>query len=643
MTENRRNRRAEAGQTRPQTRRVFMKNTVAGAVASGLLGRRASSRPTGNISRASRPVFTPAGELRTRIEMTQDRLTRDGVPSFSVPFILADVSLDPGYPRRFSNYSGDLSGRYIGALALMPPERTAAPLDTVVRRAIRFQRADGRFGDPTLSFSPRNIGREQMALLWGNGRLLVGLLEYNSVHRDAGVLDASRRLAEFLLKVQESCARTEVMRRLVGQGASGFICFTQLIEAFALLGLQTGEHRYYEAAARIIPWLQPRGNQHSHGFLTTLRGIVQLSQASGEAEYLRSAESAYRDLIASSDYTIYGGVCEYFGSGPGDSGAEQGRDEGCSEADFVRLGLQLWQATGRMEYLERAERCLLNEFFFNQFNTGDFGHHAGYRYGYKPTESVGRAWWCCTMHGLRAFRDVVEAIVTAKDDSVRINLFLDGSWIGEQLALDLEMIESAAEGAAPRFRITTRESSSGEVSLAIRRPGWASEQNLLLNGSQIASQSAGGYLTVKRTWRKGDVLDVDMHYRFSLLTRTGTSLSPADLTNEAIEAAIFCGPYLLAADGAGTPAFLVSRGWETRQPTATSSSCRARRFHPRRTRTPAAAWPDPQHIDVSNTSTAAGRTGAPLRCARFRSRAHTNRRRLPSGCAAAGPDRSSGG
>ncbi len=555
MTQKHRNQGAEAEPTRPQTRRVFMRNTVAGAVASGLLGRKSSARPTVRPGGPARPAFTPAGELRTRIEMTQDRLIRDGVPSFSAPFILADVSLDPGYPRRFANYSGDLSGRYIGALALMPPERTAAPLDTVVRRAIGFQRADGRFGDANLSFSPQHIGREQMALLWGNGRLLVGLLEHNSVHPDEDVLLASRRLAEFLLKVQESCARAEVMRRLVGQGASGFICFTQLIEAFTLLGLQTGERRYYDAAAKIIPWLQPRGNQHSHGYLTTLRGMVQLSQATGRAEHLRSAEGAYRDLIASSDYTVYGGVCEYFGAGPGDSGAEQGRDEGCSEADFVRLSLQLWQATGRTDYLERAERCLLNEFFFNQFNTGDFGHHTGYRCGYKPTESVGRAWWCCTMHGLRAFKDVLESIVTAKNDSVRINLFLDGSWIGEQLSLDMEMMESAGEGTPPRFRITARESSSGEISLAVRRPGWSSEQNLLLNGTRIASQSADGYWIVRRTWRKGDVLDVDMRYRLSLLTRSGTSLSPATVTNEPVEAAFFCGPYLLAADSAGSPTF----------------------------------------------------------------------------------------
>lgn len=525
-------------------------------MVSSLLGRAEASSSVGGAGAGSHPIFAPARELSARIKMTQDRLTRDGMPSFSTPFILADVSLDPAFPRRFSNYSGDLSGRYIGALALFPRAVATAQLDNLVRQLLTFQRADGRFGDADLSFVPQDIGREQMALLWGNGRLLVGLLEYNSAHPDAAVLASAKRLAHFLLGVQESCSRPEVMQRLVGQGASGFICFTQLIEAFALLGVLAGDRRYCDAAAKIIPWLQPRGNQHSHGYLTTLRGIIELHRDTGNAEQLRYVENAYQDLLSSSDYTVYGGVYEYFGAGPGDARAdERGRDEGCSEADFVRLSLQLWQATRKVEYLERAERCLLNEFFFNQFNTGDFGHHTGYRYGYRSTESVGRAWWCCTMHGLRAFRDVVDAVVTSEGDTVRINLFMDGTWSGKPLLLDLTESESTNQGDPPRFRIIVRESSSADVSVAVRRPSWASRYDLRLNGGQVAGENADGYSVVRRRWKKGDVLEAGMEYGLRLLTRSGRSLSQAEVGTQPIEAAVFCGPYLLAADSANEPGF----------------------------------------------------------------------------------------
>ena len=474
------------------------------------------------------------------------------------------------YPRRFSNYSGDLSGRYIGAMALLPPAEGSAQLDGLVRDLLACQRADGRFGDAGLSFAPQDIGREQMALLWGNGRLLVGLLEYHSSHPGKETMAAAKKLAEFLLNVRANCSRPEVMKRLVGQGASGFICFTQLIEAFAMLGRQTGERRYYEAAAEIIPWLQPRGNQHSHGYLTTLRGIAQLYQATGNTDQLRYVEGAYRDLVSSSDYTIYGGVNEYFGAGPGDAKAEErSRDEGCSEADFLRLSLQLWRATDKIEYLERAERCILNEFFFNQFNTGDFGHHTSYRYGYRATESVGRAWWCCTMHGLRAFRDISDAVVTATGDRVAVNLLLEGTWSGKSLSLDLKEVEPANPGDPMRFRALVREAPSTEITIALRRPAWASRCIFRFNGGLVAGQHRDGYHAMTQKWKKGDVLELEMDYSLSMLTRSGRTFGIREAGAEPTEAALFCGPYLLAADSASEPGFF-GEPWMGNSPTDSS-------------------------------------------------------------------------
>src|SRR5260370_33141274 len=76
------------------------------------------------------------------------------------------------------------------------------------------------------------------------------------------------------------------------------------------------------------------------------------------------------------------------------------RDEGCSYADWLRLSLDLWRATGDAKYLEQAERTLFNEFRLNQFASGDFGHHTLSAGGIAPP--FARAWWCCKLHSLRA-------------------------------------------------------------------------------------------------------------------------------------------------------------------------------------------------------------------------------------------------
>jgi hypothetical protein len=338
-------------------RRRFMEASLAAAVVP-VLTSPASAGPADSPVQNS--VGNPRGalangELARRMELTARRFREGKTPAFTPEFVLADVALSPA--RRFNEYSGDLSGRYIEAVALRPVSASSG-LETLVSKLLSYQREDGRFGEAGLVFKADSIGPNHMALLWGNGRLLIGLLTYYRVRRRPEVLKAAKRLGDFLLQIQGEAARPEVRQRLEGQGASGFICFTQLIEGLVMLKNATGDQRYLDRAGEIIPLLQPRGIQHAHGYLATLRGILDLANATRKPEYLASVEKKYADLLGSSDYTVFGSVLEYFGWGdPGstDAGRKQivaasggdPRDEGCGHADFLRLSLGLWRTTGK--------------------------------------------------------------------------------------------------------------------------------------------------------------------------------------------------------------------------------------------------------------------------------------------------------
>ncbi len=150
-----------------------------------------------------------------RMQMTLDRLTgSDFSPVFTSDFILADVSLDPNYPRRFYNFSGDLSGRYLEVMSLFPEQQGAVHLDSLVEELLHYQRADGRFGDAGLVFNADQIGGEHMALLWGNGRLLVGLMQYYNQTENEEVLATGRKLGDFFLQTYAACATPEVREKL---------------------------------------------------------------------------------------------------------------------------------------------------------------------------------------------------------------------------------------------------------------------------------------------------------------------------------------------------------------------------------------------------------------------------------------------
>jgi len=493
------------------------------------------------------------------MQLILGRLTGPGFPEYTSEFLLADVKLDPDYPRLYDSFSGDTSGRYIEAIALCPTA-DADHLAKLVGELIQYQKADGRFGRDDIAFPAAEIGKPHMALLWGNGRLLAALVTYHAAHPSDAVLAAATRLGDFLLQVREDCAAPGVAERLEGLGAHGLICFTQLIEGLVLLGKATGETRYFDAAREIAPSLPPRGIQHTHGYLSTLRGIVLLHEATGDVELLAEAETKFQELLASPDYVVYGGVLEFFGAETHGISQEDlvklhaldnkpPQDEGCSEADFVRLGLQLWRATGNTEYLERAERCLLNHFYFNQFSSGDFGHKVLSHRGFRPSDNPGKAWWCCNMHGLRTFPDVADAIVTRDGDAVSVNLFLECDRSDGYLDLNIRQSPSR-DGLC----ITILRDTDAEVPLTIRRPSWVTDLQIRVNGEEIEGD------TVTRRWLCRDVVRVDYAYRQYVQLRSGEQVDLSDLGQGTVEAALFYGPWLLGVHEADDPAF-VERPW----------------------------------------------------------------------------------
>jgi DUF1680 family protein len=546
----------------PWTRRKFLEVSalVSGAVATNaanIAGADQSLVPSAIVP----PLdgITPAGSLVEKIKLSAERLTLRGTPAYTDPMVLADVTLDTR--RRFANFSGDTSGRYLEALSLLPAAgRSPESLRHLAAQILQNQRPDGRFGRADLVFSADQIGSEHMALLWGNGRLLVGLTSYYAITRDPAVLASARKLADFLIAVREAAKAPAVIRRLEGQGAVGFICFTQLTEGLDLLGRATGQQRYFAVADEIIPLLPPRGVQHSHGYLTTLRGALMLYDDTHDPSLLTHVEELWAQLVSSSDYIVDGSVLEYFGWGnpenlPLLTGAKAAsgplpRNEGCSLADVIRLTLHLYRVTGNISYLEQAERCYCNSFGHNQFSTGDFGSRVWFEDGFTPTSSVDRAWWCCTMHGYRAFRDVLENAVTIKDDCVSVNLFEDLDWRREANM----RIRRNATGATIEFE------GAFPGALRIRLPPWSAGTTITRDSRIVSVPARASFADVGRNFSAQERVEVNFHYRTEILTPDLHMAEAGSFTGKSSRAAIYCGPYLMAVDEELDPYFF-SEPW----------------------------------------------------------------------------------
>lgn len=480
------------------------------------------------------------GELDKRLAKVQDRLLHGDVPKFTPEFILADVSLDPQYQRRFTEFSGDISGRCLQALSMTKPEDNPLDIHDLAGQVLKYQKPDGRFGDESLTFAPGDISNKHMALLWGNGRLLVGLLEYHKAYGNPEALQAAVRLGEFLSGIAGTMLKPEVAEQFKESLAMGYICFTQLMEGWAMLYDATGDNSYLELAAKAGQYLPARGVQHSHGYLNTLLGSLMLYERTDDEAHLSFALDRFAEVVASSDYMVTGGVAEFFGE-PREGHSY--RDEGCSEADFLFVAFKLWEVTEDTRYLELAEKCLLNHFFFNQFETGDFGHHHIDReVGFVASDNVGYAWWCCNFHGIRALHETHGHCVTCAENVCRINLYLEGSYKNGNVAVTI----SRASEETPKYIIEVTEAVEG-ATLQIRRPSWAKSFRVMKKGSELeGTELASGYVDAGRV-ATGDILEVDMDYQLSLVTRSG-EIYKWETAPSGIQAAMFYGPYLMSID-----------------------------------------------------------------------------------------------
>ena len=517
------------------------RNFLRSAAAVPLLTRRApfsypppaaSESPTETLSLPSAaPSDTP---LQQRYQLTLHRVLHGTAPAFTEDFLLQDVRPTPG--RRFTEYSGDLSGRYIGALATAARVYgTNFPnLDALVPKVIALQKPDGYFGSAFHYDKPTD---NDLALLWGNGRLLVGLLEYYRYKPDPSVLASSQRLGDFLLRIAPLMLSQNIRDEFgAAHFASSYICWTQQTEGLANLYVATKDDRYRHLAEQIAAVIERRPGDHVHGYLTSLRGVMDLYHATADPRFLQQCQAAWQDVAQSEDLLITGGVPE--GWSP-----NKHRTEGCAEVDWLRLNLALWQATTDPKYLAMAERAAFNELSLNQFDTGDFGHRVLTLTGFSGDAAV-RAWWCCTLHGLRYFPDLQTSVFRANSGTLAYELPIDSAAKADRAASPtLAAIATSSLALDGSVKITITSAGEAPASLLIRKPAWAHALAVRLNGASTQFPVDGDYIRAHRQWHRGDVLIVN--YDMALQQK------PSDPKRVTLS----YGPWLLGAPAADNHAY----------------------------------------------------------------------------------------
>jgi hypothetical protein len=487
-------------------------------------------------------IVVPEGATRAALEKAYGRLSLPPLNDFD--FVMSDVSFKMA--RRFTEYSGDISGRMLGALqAAAALLGQASPMaDSLAAAFPQYQKPDGHFGAEQDLAAGVKQDRD-MPICWGNGRLLLALAERYRLRPDPKLLDVARRIGDYVISTRPYYGKPENFKRVGGVYASGFVtCYPSLIDGLAALAEVSGEVKYADEA-RFIAHLslldRAFEHHHSHGRLTAYRGMLDLDRMSGRAEFTPAIVEDCRK-IREGFMLPTGGITETFDR-------TDIRDEGCTEADWVRVNLFLWRTTADPMYLDMAECVLRNHLLATMFLNGGFGHHqfrvlrdGDNQYpggGIDPTGAD--SYWCCSMHGTQVLADVARWGVVELSGMPVVTWISEGQWTfkhdGKEITVRTE------RRAVTNWKVTVSSPDEMDTAIALHVPGRA--KTAIINGRIIEGASDWMSWPCKGT---GPVtLDVAFPER---IRRAGAY---GDKVKEGQPVRLFLGPDLLCLADADVP------------------------------------------------------------------------------------------
>jgi len=459
------------------------------------------------------PQVTLGGDAGTAGKASINRFS--SAPYDSLAWIRADLtgekasdSDDAGWGhilfRPFKNFSGDISGRFIEIMALNAQSGNPVHpgFKTLLAEVPALQRSGGYFAafgevDWQKPIDHKDIYKSNMMpALWGNARLLCGLVEAcRAFPKDDSLLVTAQKLGDFYVDLLPRFVDPARMSEYTGGDtyAAGYVtCYFPAMEGLVKLYKLTGERKYLDTAATMAAFYKPFDKipiDHAHGMLCNQVSLLLLYEATKDASYLERVEKRCDDLVAGGYINPAGGILEK-------CKVTFVRDEGCAIVDWFRLNLGLGRVTGKARYWAMAERTLHNHYLQNQSVKGGFGHRgtlcdADGVLGFKG--SIEEAVWCCTFHGQLGFINLREQMVIEQDKVLCIPFALDFVRSNRSEKVVSEIQTTTSPGEVLRQRISLKGMPASVVQ--VRKPQWSTGVKAVdAEGKELALTGQNDYV-----------------------------------------------------------------------------------------------------------------------------------------------------
>ena len=294
-----------------------------------------------------------------------------------------------------------------------------------------------------------------------------------------------------------------------------------LLDAYGL----TGDSKYLDAAKRFTHKTMLNGmqtlatsfldNKHANTQVPKYIGMERIGEADNSAtNYLTAAGNFWQDVATNRTVCIGGNsMSEHFISAGNGAVYIDNLDgpESCNTNNMMKLSEMMADRTHDARYADFYEYAMWNHILSTQDpTTGGYVYFTTLRpQGYRIYSTVNQSMWCCVGTGMENHSKYGHFVYTHDGtNTLYINLFTPSKLEDADFAVTQE----TTFPFEAQTRITVHK--AGTYAIAVRHPAWVGASfQVKVNDTAInttATKGTASYVTIDRTWAKGDVITVDL-------------------------------------------------------------------------------------------------------------------------------------
>lgn len=379
--------------------------------------------------------------------------------------------------------------------------------------------------------------------LYTHHKVLAGLRDAYRLTGSREALAAERRFADWLYGILMPLT-DEQMRRVMACEYGG------LPEVLVDLHEDTRDARYLALAQRFAsdPVAGPLAGSrdslrglHANTQIPKMLGMARLHEATGRWRERKVAEFFWDRVANHHSYaTGSNSLAEHFGP-PDQLSGRLGpvTAETCNVYNMLKLSARLFEWSPFSRQADYMERAMLNHSLASQEpSTGHVLYFLSLAMGGRKTFDDPHAFTCCVGSGME--HHLLYGRYLYFHDA-------DGIWVNQFAASEVRWPERGATlRQETRFpdeeatRLTWTVARPVELELRVRVPQWAERGvHVTVNGEAARVRHLpSGYVALRRTWRSGDVVRVELPFTLRLEA----------MPDDPNRVAVFHGPLVLAGE-----------------------------------------------------------------------------------------------